>query len=79
MTNARPSLRIPLAAWLLGLPGLLCLVGGAVVLAGDFGAIHPLLGEPGTGLALIVSAVALLGSAAFPIALARLADRDQTQ
>lgn len=71
-----PRLTIPLSAWLLGIPGALCLLGGLVLLAGDFGPIHPILAEPGTGLALVVSAVALLGSAAFPVVLRRLAERD---
>ncbi|WP_240794489.1 hypothetical protein [Azoarcus sp. DD4] len=75
---AQGSARIllPLSAWLLGLPGLVCLAAGIALVAGDFGGIHPILAEPGTGLALIVSAIALLGSAAFPVALAHLARRD---
>jgi hypothetical protein len=76
---APPALRIPLLAWLVGLPGVLCLVAGVALLTGDFGAIHPLLAEPATALALLVSAAALIGSAAFPVALARLADRDHPQ
>jgi hypothetical protein len=76
---APPALRIPLLAWLVGLPGVACLVAGVVLLAGDFAAVHPLLGEPATALALLVSAGALIGSAAFPVALARLADRDRLQ
>lgn len=68
---------IPLTAWLLGLPGLVCLVAGIVLLAFDFGTVHPLLEGAGAGLALLVSAVALLGSAAFPLVLRRLAARDR--
>jgi hypothetical protein len=80
MSRTAPlPLRIPLLAWLTGLPGALCLGAGVALLAGDFGALHPLLGEPATALALLVSAAALLGSAAFPLALARLADRDRPQ
>lgn len=71
-----PPPAIPLAAWLLGLPGIACLTAGAALLVGDFGAYHPILAEPGTGLALLVSALALLGSAAFPVVLARLAHGD---
>jgi hypothetical protein len=74
-----PPLRVPLLAWLIGVPGVLCLIAGAALLAGDFGTIHPLLGEPATALALLVSAAALLGSAAFPVVLTRLADRDRPQ
>ncbi len=72
----RPALHIPVVAWLLAIPGVLCLLAGIVLLSGDFAAVHPLLGGAGAGLALLVSAVALLGSAGFPIALQRLADRD---
>jgi hypothetical protein len=71
-----PRHPIPLAAWLLGLPGVLCLVGGVVLLAADFGHLHPLLGGSAAGLALLVSAIALLGSAAFPVVLRRLAEQD---
>ncbi|NMG33848.1 hypothetical protein GRF61_05210 [Azoarcus sp. TTM-91] len=74
--DTRPAL-IPLSAWLLGIPGLLCLLAGFALLVGDFSASHPILAEAGTALALIVSAVALLGSAAFPVVLARLAREDE--
>lgn len=74
--STTPPPAIPLAAWLLGLPGIACLAAGAALLAGDFSAYHPILAEPGTGLALLVSALALLGSAAFPLVLARLARGD---
>lgn len=70
-------LRIPLTAWILGLCGIACMIAGLFVVASDMGSIHPILGDTGTGIALIASAVALIGSAAFPVALARLADRDR--
>lgn len=50
-----------------GLPGL-------ASVAGFGGAIHPLLDDPMAGLALIVSAVALIGSGLFPFVIARLAN-----
>lgn len=77
--NAIPPtrLRIPLTAWILGLCGIVCMIAGLLVVASDLGSIHPILADSGTGIALIASAVALIGSAAFPIAFARLADRDQ--
>lgn len=78
-TSPSPAAAIPLTAWLLGLPGITCLAAGLVLLAGDFSACHPILAEAGTAIALIVSAVALLGSAAFPVALARLARQDTPQ
>ena len=69
---------MPLAAWLLGVPGLLCL-GAALALLAGFGAdLHPLLGESGAGLVLLVSGIALLATAAFPLVLARLAAQDQS-
>lgn len=68
---------LPLSTWLLGTPGLVCLIAGLVLAAGDFSRYHPMLAEPGTAIVLIVSAVALLGSAAFPAVLKRLADQDQ--
>lgn len=52
--------------------GLLCAVPGLLSLAG-FGAwLHPVLDDPMAGLAFIVSAVALIGSGAFPLVIARL-------
>lgn len=68
---------IPLSVWLLGIPGLICIVAGIVLLAGDFQRIHPLLGGAGAGLAAFVSGIALIGSAGFPLALSRLAARDE--
>ena len=69
--------RLPVGAWLLGVPGLLCLVAGGVLLAGFGTDLHPLLQESGAGLVLLVSGVALVGSAAFPLVLAELAAKDE--
>ena len=66
---------IPIATWLLGLPGVVALLAGIALLIGDFSE-HPILGEPGTAIVLLVSALALLGSSAFPLVLARLASHD---
>ncbi len=74
MINTR---NIPLSAWLLGIPGTLCLLSGAVLLAGDFHTLHPLLADAGAGIVLIVSGIALLGSAGFPLVLSRLAAGDE--
>ena len=68
--------RLPAGAWLMGIPGLACLAAGLVLLAGFGAGLHPLLEESGAGLVLLVSGVALLGSAAFPLVLAELAARD---
>lgn len=69
---------IPIATWLLGLPGVVALLAGIVLLIGDFSE-HPILGEAGTAIVLLVSGLALLGSGAFPLVLARLANRDTAQ
>ena len=63
-------------AWLLGIPGLACLIAGLLLLAGYGEGLHPLLQESGAGLVLVVSGVALVGSAAFPLVLAELAAKD---
>ena len=67
---------VPVATWLIGLPGLVCLAGGLTLIVGDFGHLHPILAESGTGIVLVVSAIALLGTAAFPLVLRRLAAAD---
>lgn len=60
---------------------VLCSLGGLVAVPGlasvaGFGAgLHPLLADPMAGLALVVSAVALIGSGLFPFFIARLANR----
>lgn len=77
MCRTPPSrMLIPLASWLLGVPGVLALLAGGLLLAADDSVLPPLLAEPGAALVLIVSAVALLGSAAFPLVFSRLAARD---
>ncbi|MBN9697463.1 MAG: hypothetical protein J0L85_16865 [Zoogloea sp.] len=68
---------MPVGAWLLGVPGLLCLVAGGLLQAGLGADLHPLLQESGAGLVLLVSGVALVGSAAFPLVLAELAAKDE--
>lgn len=72
----RPIFRLPLSAWLLGVPGLVCLAAALTLIIGDFSAAHPVLAEAGTAIVLAVSALALLGSAAFPALLQHLASRD---
>ncbi|MDO9599864.1 MAG: hypothetical protein Q7J47_19285 [Azoarcus sp.] len=75
-TRHDPPRGFPLATWLIGLPGLACLAGGLTLIVGDFGHFHPILAESGTGIVLVVSAIALLGTAAFPLVLRRLAAAD---
>ena len=42
---------------------------GALSLAGFGAALHPVLDDPMAGLAFIVSAIALIGSGAFPLVI----------
>jgi len=53
-----------------------CLALGLVALAGVGGSLHPLLADEGTGIALVVSAIALELTGAFPLVLRRLAERE---
>ncbi len=64
--------KYPISFISLSVLGLLCAIPGLLSLAGFGGLIHPVLDDPMAGLAFIVSAVALLGSAAFPLVIARL-------
>jgi hypothetical protein len=56
--------------------GVLCAIPGLVSLFGFGAAIHPVLDDPMAGLAFIVSAVALIGSGAFPLVIAKLKESD---
>ena len=68
--------KMPLSALLLSLLGVLCLIPAVVSLMGFGGVIHPVLADPLAGLAFLVSAIALLGSAGFPLVIRRLMARD---
>jgi hypothetical protein len=56
--------------------GIISLLVGIVALAGIAGELHPLMADEGTGIALIVTAVALFLTGAFPLVLRRLAERE---
>lgn len=56
--------------------GTLCTIAGAFSLAGFGGALHPLFADPMGGLALIVSAIALFGSGAFPLVIEKLKENE---
>ena len=71
-----PTLIQIVGATLFGL-AVLCMVPALLSFAGQGARLHPVLAEPMAGLAFLVSAVALAGSGAFPLVLARLAERDQ--
>lgn len=64
--------RYPVSFIALSILGVFCLVPGLLSLAGFGASLHPVLDDPMAGLAFIVSAVALFGSAAFPLVIARL-------
>lgn len=68
--------RYPLSFVVLTVLGVVCTVPGALSLAGLGGSLHPLLDDPMAGLAFIVSAVALFGSAAFPLVIEKLREND---
>ena len=55
--------------------GVLTAIPGVMSVAGAGGMIHPVLDDPMAGLALLVSAVALIGSGLFPFFIARLMNR----
>ena len=56
--------------------GALSLLVGIVALAGLGADLHPLLADEGTGIALIVSAIAFFLTGGFPLVLRRLAERE---
>ena len=56
--------------------GILCAIPGLVSLFGFGASLHPVLDDPMAGLAFIVSAVALFGSGAFPLVIAKLKESD---
>jgi hypothetical protein len=64
--------RYPLSFIALTLLGVLCAIPGAVSVAGFGALLHPVLDDPMAGLAFIVSAVALIGSGAFPLVIEKL-------
>jgi len=66
----------PLSFIILTALGVLCAIPGLVSIAG-FGAIlHPVLDDQMAGLAFIVSAVALIGSGAFPLVIEKLKENE---
>lgn len=69
--------RLPLSAVVLGIFGAVALAGGFLALLGQLKHFHPLLNRDG-GLALVVSGVALVLSASFPLAIAFLSAERKT-
>jgi hypothetical protein len=72
--NRRP---VPLTARVLFMLAGLCLLPAVACFAGEGARLHPALADPMAGLAFLVSAIALAGSGAFPLVMARLAQRDE--
>lgn len=64
--------RYPFSFVSLTVLGILVAIPGVLSVAGFGASLHPVLEDPMAGLALLVSAVALLGSGAFPFVIARL-------
>jgi hypothetical protein len=52
--------------------GIVCAIPGLISIAGFGAAVHPVLDDPMAGLAFIVSAIALIGSGAFPLVIEKL-------
>ena len=69
--------RYPLSFLILTTLGVLCALPGAVSVAGFGASLHPLLDDPMAGLAFLVSAVALLGSGAFPLVIEKLKETEE--
>lgn len=67
-----PPRPYPLSFLILTTLGILVAIPGLVALLGLGGQWYPLLADPGTGIALLVSAVALIGSGLFPLVISRL-------
>ena len=64
--------RYPASFLILTTLGVLCALPGIASLLGFGGLLHPVLEDPMAGLAFIVSAVALVGSGAFPLVIEKL-------
>lgn len=68
--------RFPFSFIALTTLGVLCAVPGLVSLLGFGASIHPVLDDPMAGVAFIVSAVALIGSGAFPLVIEKLKENE---
>jgi len=68
--------RYPISFLVLTTLGVVCAIPGVISLAGYGASLHPLLAEPMSGLAFIVSAIALIGSGAFPLVIEKLKENE---
>ncbi|QLQ23704.1 MAG: hypothetical protein HZT41_01375 [Dechloromonas sp.] len=69
--------RYPVSFIVLTALGVLCAIPGLISIAGFGAVVHPVLDDPMAGLAFIVSAVALIGSGAFPLVIEKLKEDDE--
>ena len=68
--------RYPFSFIVLTALGVLCAIPGLISIAGFGAALHPALEDPMAGLAFVVSAVALIGSGAFPLVIEKLKENE---
>ena len=68
--------RYPLSFIILTALGVLCAIPGLISIAGFGAVLHPVLDDPMAGLAFIVSAIALIGSGAFPLVIEKLKETE---
>ena len=68
--------RYPISFIVLTALGVLCAIPGLISIAGFGAALHPVLDDPMAVLAFIVSAVALVGSGAFPLVIEKLKENE---
>ena len=68
--------RYPASFLILTVLGLLCAITGAISLAGFGNVLNPVLDDQMAGLAFIVSAIALIGSGAFPLVIEKLKENE---
>ena len=68
--------RYPFSFIVLTALGVLCAIPGLISIAGFGAALHPVLEDPMAGLAFVVSAVALIGSGAFPLVVEKLKENE---
>ena len=66
----------PLSFIILTALGVLCAIPGLISIAGFGAVLHPVLDDPMAGVAFIVSAVALIGSGAFPLVIEKLKENE---
>lgn len=69
--------RYPISFVVLTALGALCAFPGILSLAGLGALLHPVLEDPMAGLAFVVSAIALIGSGAFPLVIEKLKENEE--